>query len=236
MARAAEVGLALAADVATYVVEVEGGEDVVEVLVVGVVEAEVLQTRVVAVCLGHEHKARLPLAHSCNRLFPELFLRSGESHERLLLSPVPLNHIVENEVCHVAPYAVALLRDGKELLRHCRPQLGIPIVQLQRVAPYVGPVAPVKDTVACHRIDTRGPRDCSIGLRLGLGSNVANVPQGVRQDPLAVYRGVVGHEIEQQAHARRLGRCLAPAAGAGRGSLAPADCHPTQAAAKGRQL
>ena len=88
-------------------------EAVVEPLVVGVIEALLLERPFqVPVDLGHEEEAGNALAHALGRRRPE---------ERRTLAPGSLEHVRQDQHGHVAAHAVALTGDLRPVRRSSLP-------------------------------------------------------------------------------------------------------------------
>ena len=102
-------------------------EAVVQPLVVGVIEALLLQRPFqVPVDLGHEAEVRDTLAHAPGRLRPE-----GLG----LDAPGPLEDVGQDQHGHVAAHAVALPGDLHQLADHRLLRGRVAVVELQRVRP-----------------------------------------------------------------------------------------------------
>ena len=104
-------------------------QSVVQALVVGVVEALLLQRPFhVPVDLGHEQEVRMFPSHGLGRLRPE-----GIGPD----APGAFEHSGHDEHGHVAAHAIALAGDSLQLADHCLLQFRVGIVELQRVGPTV---------------------------------------------------------------------------------------------------
>ena len=181
-------------------------QTVVQALVVGVVEALLLQRPFeVPVDLNHEEEAWGALAHPPRRLGPE---------EWGALTPGALEDVGQDQHGHVAADAVALARDFQKDVDHRFLRRGVGVVKLQRVGPAgeVRIAAIRKDGVAGLALDRR------VVLR-STGQVVlraADEMLGMILDPRVAEPHVIGDEIEHEfqaalletiAHSRQ--RCIA---------------------------
>ena len=169
-------------------------QPVVEPLVVGVVEALLLEGPLeVPVDLGEEQEARDLGAHGLRRARPE---RGGGD------APGLLEHLRQDEHRHVAADAVALARDALELAEHRLLQGRVAVVQLERVRPAVEVgIAPVsKDARALLRLGAA----VVLGLRGELLFRSRDEEVRVLDHPAVVRRHVVRDEVEDEAQATTL--------------------------------
>jgi hypothetical protein len=112
-------------------------EQIVELLVVGVVEPERLELGlVVPVHLGHEHEIGPLGADRVDGLVPEL-ARVGGVERRLIhvRKPVVLDVLAEHQHRHVAAHAVDQPSDALELLDQVRAERRVGVVELDGVVP-----------------------------------------------------------------------------------------------------
>ena len=161
------------ADTATSA-RVPFAQAVVEPLVVGVVEALLLQRPFhVPIDFRHEAEVRNLLAHAADRLGPERLGRDA---------PGPLEDFRQDQHRHVAAHAVALTGDSHQFADHGFLRSWVAVVELQRVRPAgeIRIAAVGQQQFACARAS---PTCSSCGARARSSSVPANVILGVFLDP-----------------------------------------------------
>jgi hypothetical protein len=174
----------LGPEVVTHGAGVSVPEPVVEPLVVGDVEALLLQLPLeVPVDLGHQHHRRVPVAQPGDRRRPE---RLGAA------APGPLEDVRQDQHGHVAADAVAPVGDREQGVGHRLLDRGSRVVELQGVGPAVEVrVAAVGEDAATEAGEVLRPaREVLLGP--------LDEELGVLVDPGVVERDVVGHEVEHQ--------------------------------------
>jgi hypothetical protein len=173
-------------------------EAIVEPLVVGVVEAGLLQLPLhVPVHLGHEHELRPPPLDARDGVRPERRVLRRRAVAGLgPVAPRALEDLRLHEHGHVAANGVAALGDAAELAHHGLAQPGVPIVELDGVRP------PREVGIAAEGEHARAASDREAAPVLRLAREVIiralDEELGVRGDPRVVGRDVVGHEVAQQ--------------------------------------
>ena len=167
---------------------------VVEPLVVGVVEALLLQRPFqVPIDLGHEAEAGMALADLLRRRRPE---------ERRSLAPGALEHVGQHEHRHVAADAVALAGDSHQLADHRLLRVRVGVVELQRVGPAgeIGIAAVGQEQIALLAFDP------GVVLRGAAQVELRALDEmlGMILDPGMTEPHVIGDEIEHQLEAALL--------------------------------
>ena len=180
--------------VRTHSGRVRAQEPVVHRLVVGEVEALLQELPfAVPVGLGDEEEVGVPLAHRGHRLRPEAL---ADPVVLEAITPRPLDHVRQQQHRHVAARAVALRGHRLELGEHGRAAGTVRVVHLRGVPPggEVGVAAVGEDEAAARPVE-------GLGMARDLVLRAPDVGERRLRQHRVVGGGVVGHEIEHEAHA-----------------------------------